>query len=455
MFVYKNIMKKFFYIQIVVLLLFFIPHTDLIADESIQNKTPDDIIDLTVDFSEISGPVRHNAAGILHSFHTDEPPDSLVMPLQLKAFRGRPNEQYLFLPGFYNRLRKIGIQHIQAVVSDAYGYPDMFKGWPGDNADWTRWESVVRHVVQECQSRKISVAYDIWNEPDIGYFWGRDRARWYETWLRGYKIIRSLQGDAAIVGPSISHFDAAFLQDFLRFAKTNNCLPDIISWHELSLPHGRRIPVHVTRMNDLLTSEGVAIHRISINEIIPAHHQFSPGTAVSYFAAIEQTTVESACHSCWPDVAGDNGENRSLDGLLTHDTKQPRSTWWAYKYYGDMNGYLLPLHQASSTTSSIDGIASYDSNDYSARVLIGNTGSPEPRSVRINLINIKNVLELFGEGRISVKGYYVPCSETNPLSSPLNTINTILAVQNDRYTMIIPHIESKGAYALLITPVQP
>jgi hypothetical protein len=44
--------------------------------------------------------------------------------------------------------------------------------------------------------------------------------------------------NAKIMGPSADRWDQNYMRDFLTYAKNNNCLPDIVSWHELGLPEG-------------------------------------------------------------------------------------------------------------------------------------------------------------------------------------------------------------------------
>jgi hypothetical protein len=44
--------------------------------------------------------------------------------------------------------------------------------------------------------------------------------------------LRELDPDVKITGPSLAGYNGSFMQDFLSFCKTNNCLPDIIGWHE-------------------------------------------------------------------------------------------------------------------------------------------------------------------------------------------------------------------------------
>ena len=407
--------------------------------------------EIVVDCSEEIGPATHRAAGILHSIEVDAPPDEMVLPLNLRAFRGRPNDKYLFSDGFYDRLKRIGIEHVQVVVSDAYGYPNGLFGWPGDNNDWGWWEHVVTEAVRGCQKRNMNVEYDIWNEPNIQYFWGKDQESWRKTWCIGFRKIRQLDKKAVIVGPSISGFGLEYLDEFLSFAKENGCLPDILSWHELGSVSGRQIPEHVRQAKELLTSKGIDIRRFSINEIVPAHCQFSPGTAVCYFANIERTSVESACHSCWGDVVGNNGENASLDGMLTHDTKRPRSCWWAYKCYGDMAGKLFQVARKGEPTPRIDGLACYDSEAAIAQVLVGSYEKERRMDVALTFLNVNKARGLSRWNKVRVIAERIPSTGTEPLEKPIPVLDEKMSISDNTLTVTLPALAPDEAYSVRLS----
>eukprot|EP00833_Pecoramyces_ruminatium_P003012 jgi/Orpsp1_1/1177044/evm.model.c7180000059966.1 len=53
-------------------------------------------------------------------------------------------------------------------------------------------------------------------------------------WKQTYQAIRQADPNEKIIGPCYSWYTDDKLRNFLKYAKANNCLPDIISWHELS-----------------------------------------------------------------------------------------------------------------------------------------------------------------------------------------------------------------------------
>jgi len=407
---------------------------------------------VVVDFAKVIGPTTHKASGVLHSISATEPHDDLVLPLKFKAFRGRVNQQYLLAPGFYDRMKRMGIVHVQAVLSDSHGYTNPIHGWPGDSGDWSHWENVVEEAVKACQERHLEIEYDIWNEPDIEYFWKRDRPTWLETWKRAYRKVRSIDPDAVIVGPSITHLDVEFMTEFLTYGKQNNCLPDILSWHELATAGGETIPENVEKAKELLRSLEIGIGRISLHEIVPRRKQYCPGTTVCYFANVERTTVESACHSCWPDVVANNGGNNSLDGLLTYDTRRPRACWWVYWFYGDMTGQLVGLSITGDTHLNADGLAAFDEQRLQACILIGSYEKEQTVPLQIALENIKHAKGLVKRGRVRVKCHKIPDSETDPLETPILLWDETFRVRGGRITLPISDLKPGESIAIYVLP---
>jgi hypothetical protein len=404
---------------------------------------------LVADLSRPIGKITLCGSGFLHSMNATSPTEELVAPLRPRAFRGRADERYLLQPGFYDRLVRLGVRHIQVVVSDSWGYPNGFFGWPGDNNNWKPWEDAVDRVVAECARRKQNVEFDIWNEPDGKYFWAPDRGRWLETWKRGYSRIRSQQPKAAIAGPSISNYSLAFLEEFLVYAKANQCVPDILSWHELGAPTGGRIPEHTRKVKDLVTSLGLSISRFSINEIIPANRQYSPATAISYFAALETAGIESACHSCWGDEAGSNCDMMMLDGLLTPDSKAARAAWWAYASYGEMGGAerIEVREVGSKLKPRIDALAALNTERHSVSLLIANCETTRSVALRFQARN----LEVLGVGnRLQCEVKLIPAGGPRPVSAVACIASQTVRKLDEFEFENLPSIPPESVYEITI-----
>ncbi len=70
--------------------------------------------------------------------------------------------------GNYTRAQSLGAV-MQIVLSD--GWTDYKAPWPGDDGNWLPWENDITNTVVRATLDNKAFQYDIWNEPDIGYFW--------------------------------------------------------------------------------------------------------------------------------------------------------------------------------------------------------------------------------------------------------------------------------------------
>ncbi|MEN8255948.1 MAG: hypothetical protein ABFR33_10830 [Verrucomicrobiota bacterium] len=375
---------------------------------------------LEVDMGKVLGPATHKGSGLLHSITATEPGDELVGPLKIRCYRGNQwKGRELLDPALYNRLKGFGVAHFQLVLSDA-----LPSGWHDEdwNIDWKVLEGRVEELMREAEKKGLAIEWDIWNEPSGNKFpdW---RKHYFPIHKRLYKKIHEIDPDAVVVGPSAHWFDRGFIGPFLDYAHANDCLPEILSWHEIGFgwESGLRIKEHVEWVKEYMRERGMpAPTRISLNETRPALFHTSPGAAISQFAGIERTPeVESAANSCWGDSGAkaarekiNNGTNESLDGLLTHDTKRPRSVWWAYKAYADIVGNIVAVDRMRLDIP-LDGVAGYDlSGDKPvARILCGWFLPKSDTELSIVIRNLDKVEGLAKNGRVHAKVKRIPYTD--------------------------------------------
>ena len=404
-----------------------------------------------IDFGKALGPVTGRASGILLSLSKTEPPDEMVAPLKPQLFRGSHQGQVHHtgqgVLDLYPRLRSLGVRHVQYLLSDDSTYGWM-GGWPGDGGDWSAWEKTVAADVAEVQAAGAKVEYDIWNEPDSTGFWKRSQAQYLETWKRTVLLVRRLDPGAEIVGPSESDFHEAWMKEFLLFAKANNVLPDIVSWHELTcdLPYGQ-IGAHVDFVKKTLRENAIPIERISINETVGENVHDIPGIIVGYMAALEKAGVESAARSCWEERPGIfNGANNSLDGLLTDPEKQPRGAWWVYKAYADLAGTLVETR----TDTAVNALASFDRATKSAHLLLGRFhGDGSPLHVVLRGVG---QLGLASGQALHISGRRIPETGWKPLPQPESILEGTLTPQGDTLEF---HLDGVGKYDACVVDITP
>jgi hypothetical protein len=246
-----------------------------------------------------------------------------------------------------------------------------------------------------------------------------------------------------IVGPSIDGFDAGYLQSFLSYARANNVLPNILSWHEF----GGAGPIegNVQYMRSYMASNGFNISRISINEVIHPGEYTNPGATARTIASLERARVDSAAHACWGDTGGSNCNNNSLDGILTFDNTQPRSAWWAYRGYANITGRIVRL----SPGGTVDGVAGQDSGLQTASVVLGKEGTSG--DVLVNFTRISSAAYLNNAGQVRVVAKRIPDSGSSSLSGPTTVVDADYAVSNDSVSVTLPDFGYSDAYIIKLS----
>ena len=409
--------------------------------------------------------IKHSAIGFLVSSIPTNADKSLVLDLKPTLYRTQSN--YLAPSGDFN----YQLFHNQAGSSfQIFTAADYFckylwappctgsstGPWPGDNNNWQPWEDSVRLVVDRVLGGGYQVEYDIWNEPNISLFWKRDQSRFNQTWKRAYQIIKQKDPQAKIVGPSISKYDKTWLVNFLTFAKTNGVLPQILSWHELDgVPKASLIESNVRDIKSWMSSNGISVESISINEILPPNNSMSSmvnsGLFIQYANALEKAGVKTATKSCWPEVGTDenttNCFSNSLDGLLTQDTHQKRGFWYTYKAYGDMTGALLAVTQPSGFPT----IASYDQGQGTTQVLVGNNAGTS-YNMKLKISNNSAVARANNTfTKVTIQN--IPSSGKKALDSFPASLSFNYFITSSQINLSLPTFSGYGAYKVVLSNV--
>lgn len=399
---------------------------------------------VTVDLAISEGAPTYIGSGFLHGMTPTTPPDSMVNPLKPKLFRCAEWSQCFQI---YPRAKALGAR-LQLVLSDSSGYKAP---WPGDGGDWAPWLATVDRIVKKAKTEGKSYEWDIWNEGDTNtFFWIRSIAQFNEMWRRTHVKIREIDPNAVIVGPSPASY-GPWLKNFLLYAKTNNVLPTVLSWHEFE--GATKMALHIADIRQFMAANGINSQRISINEYVGANEISSPGSNVWSLAAIGRSKVESSAHSCWgvDENNADNCGNYSLDALVRGGDKLPLAPWWVYKGYADITGTLVRVSPGATT----DGVAGRDSGSKAARIVLGrNDTSATAATMPIETI-IKNISAsapyLLNGGKVHVVAQMIPNKWKNTLPAPLPMINADYTVSNDQVSVSLPNFNPVEAYLVTLT----
>lgn len=333
---------------------------------------------MTVNCNDIIREVTHCASGSLYGVTETIPNNisTLVQPLNPHVFTNpaRAGAGYQQPSGAaIPTAERLSGTSGQVMIRLA----DICPNWPYSFPGMQSWLAQVEAVIEDklASSADNFYGYEIWNEPV--YTWNSSNGSFNNLWLQTYQLIRQKDPSEKIIGPSEGYYDHDRMYDFLNFCKQNNCLPDIICWHELSSNgSGSYVGDFANTIADYRQIEnelGISALPISLNEYCDIDHakEGCPGSSACYIAKFERYEIDSACISWWWTAAPGR-----LGSLLATDY-QKGAGWWFYKWYADMSGNMVSVTPPNEASSMVDGFACIDSEKQYISCLLGgdNDGS--------------------------------------------------------------------------------
>ncbi|HVT06991.1 MAG TPA: hypothetical protein VHO67_06020, partial [Polyangia bacterium] len=397
---------------------------------------------LTVDLSAVVRPVTHAASGSLYGVLEKQPADitALVAPLHPNMFNNpatdvqQPIGDAIVVAG---RLAPVGARVTIRLA-------DWFPSWPYAFTNVNDWLTKVGQTVSRRQAAGLTniYAYEIWNEPDGT--WKSQSPAFNDLWKQTYAKLRQLDPDIKITGPSISYFNQSYLQNFLSYCKTNDCLPDIVGWHELG---GGNVTANITNYRNLEKQLGIGPLPITINEYSGGADlsvEGQPGASAPLIAKFERLGVDSACISFW-DVAHPG----RLGSLLATNT-DPNGGWWFYKWYGDMAGSMVATTPPNaSSATALDGFANVDATAQAASVLFGGVNDG---SVQV-VVKGFAATPFFG-AKVHVVVEHTPFVNRTTVVKATNVVSTAdVDVAGGQITVAVSGANNTDGYRVSITPL--
>ncbi len=392
---------------------------------------------LVVNAGSVLRPVTHVAAGGLYALATPtEPAAAELPPLHLNQLvQPAPGVQQLgngaTVPT--GDALKVAPLAIGAGAQEYVRMPDIYPTFPYQWVSWSDWLSKVDTMVAARLADTTATnidGWELWNEPD--WTWNTAAAGSFDAgWVRTYQAVRALDSVTPIVGPSISVYNHAWMANWLAYAKANNALPNVITWHQLTTGSYASVAANVADFKALEASLGISPIPISIDEYASTAEVDVPSAALHYIAAFERSGVLNASRAYWY-------ESGTVNGLLYNN--KPTGTYWMYKWYGDMAGDMVPVTPAGSQ----DGIASYDSTRKIVNVVFG--GDSGNNSVQVN------GLTPLGSSVKAVLSYTPDSGRLANVTAPTTVSTATYPVTNGSVTVPVTGQNAQGAYQLLITP---
>jgi len=317
---------------------------------------------------------------------------------------------------------------------------DILPGWPYQFKNMQHWKDEIKSFVNDKKASGLKnwYGYEIWNEPD-GTWKDPNGLSFNEFWKQTYQYLRQIDPNEKIIGPSLSYFNESRLRSFLQYAKANNCLPDIICWHELSGIDN--MSSHFKTYRNIESSLGIKQLPISINEYCDAEHSLEgqPGSSARFIGKFERHKIDSAMITWWfVPYPG------RLGSLLATDT-QKGAGWYLYKWYGDMTGNMVNVSPPNDNSIYIDGAACVDTQQQYISFIFGG-----PNDGNVNAV-FKNLPSFIG----STANVKIEKVDWKNKDTPSNGPNTISEkkynVSNGQLTINVSGTNSSSGYRIYIT----
>ncbi len=253
-----------------------------------------------------------------------------------------------------------------------------------------------------------------------------------------HKVIKSIDPDARIAGTGCAKYQEEFLGKFIPFCRENNCMPDIITWHELEADKLDSFARHYDHYRTLEKANGFDELEIVINEYAPQAHCSVPGKLVSWISVFEDKKV-SACLPYW------HISNNLND--IAADYNEVNGAWWLYKWYGDMSGETLKTTRSNIGGQELYGLASLSENKRSSNIIFGGID----KQCRI-ILNNMNMTESFNISRVNVKveaTYWTAYHGVAP--EPSVVLEGIYKIKDGSVKIDLEGLEEKAAYNVTLT----
>lgn len=304
----------------------------------------------------------------------------------------------------------VGIEHVQVYLQDMYlEWPYEEKGTLEETlADY--YDRVIdvlkkmQYIAGDVTLRKYN--FVLFNEPDI--IWFKDKpGELYKAWKELYTRIKTeVHPSIKLSSPPPANYSSAWMKGFLKYAYENNCLPDVIAWHELfdAADAGNSLVSFRSHWNEVkqliekyYISQGLDEPIVVVNEYGLFRDMGVGGALLPWLAMFEEAGIY-ACLAYW-------GLANTLNELAA-ENNVPNSAWWLYKWYKDLTGKRMAVTSKNGRTDRICGIGSIDERNKTVYIIFG--GQSGIQTVYIN--GLADTEAFYGAKSVHVKLYKVSYS---------------------------------------------
>lgn len=245
-------------------------------------------------------------------------------------------------------------------------------------------------------------SYVLFNEPDQIWF-GGNLTGLEAAWKQVYQAVHKIDPNARCCGPNYSGFNADDYNHFLKYCLENDCLPEMISWHDLGDISLTEFYDHydtVEKYAETYYKDAGFKPELIVNEYARHYDMGAPGGLIKWLAMFEDKDI-SGCLAYWAMA-------NSLNELAA-DQNSPSSSWWVYHWYAQMTGKQCELTSPDFADTRFYGVASYDDKINMGYVLFGGNEDENGEEV-VYLDNISSTELAKENNAVNVKIYAVSFS---------------------------------------------
>ncbi|KUM67743.1 CBM35 domain-containing protein [Streptomyces curacoi] len=404
---------------------------------------------LTVDLAASEGPVMLGANGALYGLGDDGvPADAALEPLKITSISQKPQGGLQHPNGDALSVSKSffrnGGGEINVMMQDIYAK------WPYEDLGIDDYLPKVDKIAKEVSADPDSdrFVYIPFNEPDqIWYKLGvsdqaqyeANRDRFFKDWKTVYQRIRATDPDARIAGPNEAAYHSRLLKDFLAFAKRENVLPQIMTWHELGSGSLRDFQAHYDNYRALEREAGIAPLKINIDEYANRRDLSVPGQLVQWVSMFERNKVYA--NMAYWDAAGNMSGHVVRSGI-------PNGGWWFFRWYAGLTGDTVKVTPPQpNAIDTLQGLASLDTSRRQAQVLLGGSAGDSD-------VVVRNVARsLFGRTVTATVAEAAWSGYEGQHATPRVLARTKVKVAADgSVTVPLRGMDKMSAYRIVLTP---
>ncbi|MEN1882553.1 hypothetical protein [Streptomyces mirabilis] len=410
---------------------------------------------LAIDLADDTGAFHGGASGSLYGVYGDGVPSRNVlegMHIRTGSTKAQNGPQHPgadaleMLPPFVVS----GGEDVYIYMTDIYrGFPYE---WPGTDgpARLADFEAKIKKQVQQVLTMgdyKNHVVFVPFNEPEGNMFgtggwsfskvsWLNDPQYYFEAWREVYHLIKALDPDALTAGPNTSVLYNQ-VKGLLQYAKANDVVPDVMTWHELSSP--APIRTNVAKYRQMEKDVGVGPLPINVNECGHNYHLSVPGQVVQWVSAIEESKIDA-------DLAYWNIDGNLNDSAVEAD--KGNGQWWLFNAYGQMSGHTVQVTAPRPNQQyTLQGAATLDESKKQSRTPFGGKGGDAD-------VVFKNIDPILFGTTVHATVQEVPWTgQVGDSAPPLRLADQELKVGADgAVTLPMTGMNEMSAYQVILSP---